>query len=66
MVIIFQQKEKHLKLSPQNFTFVICFRFALGGINSPRLAESLRFGVLEVQEHLETYFDRKDHVSEVR
>lgn len=32
---------------------------------TPRLLESLRFGVLEVQEHLETFFDRKDHVLEV-
>lgn len=33
---------------------------------TPRLLESLRFCVLEVQEHLETFFDRKDHVMEVR
>lgn len=32
---------------------------------TPRLLESLRFCVLEVQEHLETFFDRKDHVTEV-
>lgn len=32
---------------------------------TPRLFESLRFGVLEIQEHLETFFDRKDHVLEV-
>lgn len=31
----------------------------------PRLVESLRFGVLEVQEHLDTFFDRKDHITEV-
>ncbi|XP_037037722.1 protein furry isoform X7 [Bradysia coprophila] len=31
---------------------------------TPRLSETLRFGVLEIQEHLETYFDRKDHVLE--
>lgn len=31
---------------------------------APRLFETLRFGVLEVQEHLETFFDRKDHVLE--
>lgn len=31
---------------------------------TPRLFETLRFGVLEVQEHLETFFDRKDHVIE--
>lgn len=33
---------------------------------TPRLHESLRFGVLEIQEHLETFFDRKDQVKEVR
>lgn len=32
---------------------------------TPRLFETLRFGVLEMQEHLETFFDRKDHVLEV-
>lgn len=31
----------------------------------PRLVESLRFGVLEVQEHLDTFFDRKEHIVEV-
>lgn len=31
---------------------------------TPRVSETLRFGVLEIQEHLETYFDRKDHVLE--
>lgn len=29
---------------------------------TPRLFETLRYNVLEVQEHLETFFDRKDHV----
>lgn len=33
---------------------------------TPRLFETLRFNVLEVQEHLETFFDRKDQVLEVR
>lgn len=32
---------------------------------TPRLLESLRACVLEAQEHLETFFDRKDHVMEV-
>lgn len=32
---------------------------------TPRLFETLRFNVLEVQEHLETFFDRKDQVLEV-
>lgn len=30
-----------------------------------RLSESLRFGMLEIQEHLETFLDRKDHATEV-
>ncbi|XP_046735470.1 protein furry [Diprion similis] len=29
-----------------------------------RLSESLRFGMLEIQEHLETFLDRKDHATE--
>lgn len=32
---------------------------------TPRLLDSLRNCVLEVQEHLETFFDRKDYVMEV-
>lgn len=32
---------------------------------TPRLFETLRFNVLEIQEHLETFFDRKDQVLEV-
>jgi len=32
---------------------------------TPKLFETLRFNVLEVQEHLETFFDRKDQVLEV-
>ncbi|XP_055840446.1 protein furry isoform X2 [Episyrphus balteatus] len=31
---------------------------------TPRLYETLRFNVLEIQEHLETFFDRKDQVLE--
>ncbi|BFF97919.1 protein furry [Drosophila madeirensis] len=31
---------------------------------TPKLFETLRFNVLEVQEHLETFFDRKDQVLE--
>lgn len=31
-------------------------------VTTPRLFENLRYGVLEVQEHLETFFDRKDTV----
>jgi hypothetical protein len=33
-------------------------------VTTPRLVESLRYSVLEIQEHLETFFDRKDHVLE--
>lgn len=31
----------------------------------PRLGDSLRFGTLEVQEHLETFLDRRDAAAEV-
>ena len=34
-------------------------------VSSPRLTEALRFGMLEIQEHWETFLDRKDHVAEV-
>lgn len=32
--------------------------------STPRLVEALRYSVLEIQEHLETFFDRKEHVME--
>lgn len=35
-----------------------------GFASTPRLVESLRYSVLEIQEHLETFFDRKEHVME--
>lgn len=35
-----------------------------GNASTPRLVESLRYSVLEIQEHLETFFDRKEHVME--
>lgn len=35
-----------------------------GLASTPRLVESLRYSVLEIQEHLETFFDRKEHVME--
>jgi hypothetical protein len=35
-----------------------------GYASTPRLVESLRYSVLEIQEHLETFFDKKDHVLE--
>lgn len=34
-------------------------------VAGPRLAESLRFGMLELKEHLDTFLDRKDHAAEV-
>lgn len=39
--------------------------FASSVFANQRLHETLRFGLLEVQEHLETFLDRKDHASEV-
>ncbi|XP_069669911.1 protein furry isoform X4 [Periplaneta americana] len=33
-------------------------------VTSPRLTEALRFGMLEIQEHWETFLDRKDHAVE--
>lgn len=30
-----------------------------------RLTEALKFGMLELKEHLDTYLDRKDYASEV-
>lgn len=38
--------------------------FHQGYASSPRLVETLRYSVLEIQEHLETFFDRKEHVME--
>lgn len=35
-----------------------------GLATTPRLGESLRYSVLEIQEHLETFFDRKELVLE--
>jgi hypothetical protein len=35
-------------------------------VTSPRLTEALRFGMLEIQEHWETFLDRKDHTAEVQ
>lgn len=39
--------------------------FSIGIFANQRLNESLRFGMLEIQEHLETVLDKKDHVTEV-
>lgn len=38
--------------------------FHQGLASTPRLIESLRYSVLEIQEHLETFFDRKELVME--
>ncbi|KAE8748600.1 furry [Frankliniella occidentalis] len=38
--------------------------FAPEVLDSSRLTEALRFGSLEVQEHLDTFLDRKDHLAE--
>lgn len=38
--------------------------YCQGYASTPRLVESLRYSVLEIQEHLETFFDKKDHVLE--
>lgn len=34
-------------------------------IDCPKLLDTIRFAALEMGEHLETFFDRKDHVHEV-
>lgn len=34
--------------------------FNSSNLNNTRLTESLRYGMLEVQEHLETFCDKKD------
>jgi len=39
--------------------------FSMAIFANQRLNETLRFGMLEVQEHLETFLDRKDHATEV-
>lgn len=44
---------------------VWCSEMPLTIVTTPRFFETLRFNVLEVQEHLETFFDRKDQVMEV-
>lgn len=39
--------------------------FSIAIFANQRLNESLRFGMLEIQEHLETFLDKKDHATEV-
>lgn len=39
--------------------------FTVDALQEPRFSETLRFGMLEIQEHLETFLDRKDHAAEV-
>ncbi|XP_034942121.1 protein furry isoform X2 [Chelonus insularis] len=38
--------------------------FSVSVFANQRLHETLRFGMLEVQEHLETFLDKKDHATE--
>ncbi|KAL1131070.1 hypothetical protein AAG570_012307, partial [Ranatra chinensis] len=38
--------------------------FSPDRVASPKLSETLRFGMLELQEHLETFLDKKDQASE--
>lgn len=44
-------------------TSVIYFQSSL--LKNTKLNETIRYGILEMQEHLETFFHRKDHVTEV-
>lgn len=37
--------------------------FNASNLNNTRLIESLRYGMLEVQEHLETFCDKKDQAT---
>lgn len=39
--------------------------FSSDRVAGPRLNESLRFGMLELKEHVDTFLDRKDHAAEV-
>lgn len=34
--------------------------------DSARIRDAVRYAVLEINEHLETYFDRREHALEVR
>lgn len=38
--------------------------FSTSVFTNQRLSESLRFGMLEIQEHLETFLEKKDHATE--
>lgn len=39
--------------------------FQTSSLDDTKINETLRYGILEMQVHLETFFDKKDHVSEV-
>lgn len=39
--------------------------FSTVAFTNQRLTESLRFGMLEIGEHMETFLDKKDHATEV-
>lgn len=40
--------------------------FNSSSLNNTKLTETLRYGMLEVQEHLETFCDKKDQATMVR
>lgn len=44
----------------------IVIYFQSNSLKNTKVIETIRYGMLEMQEHLETFFDRKDHVTEVR
>lgn len=39
--------------------------FSPDKVAGTRLTEALKFGMLELKEHLDTYLDRKEHTTEV-
>lgn len=39
--------------------------FNVGSLSNIKLTETLRYGMLEVQEHLETFCDKKDQATMV-
>jgi hypothetical protein len=45
---------------------LVWFSYEVLSSAGPRFADLLRFGALEVQEHLETFLDRRDAATEVR
>lgn len=51
----------HNRVQPMQITY-----FQSNALWNTKIIDNLRYGVLEMQEHLETFFDRKDHASEVK